>query len=594
MTVRASMLLFFLLPLLSCSSKSGPTSCVTSFDCPGDQVCGEDGWCVDPSEIDADATDQDSAEQDLTDIDATEDDQVEDIDTIENENEQTDDLPDITAPDDDTLLSDEPTGDALLTDEDALISPCGNGQPDEGEECDDGNKNNEDECRNDCTYNVCGDGSPLKAAGAALLLPLNEGSGTTVTDLSGYGNHGTINGAAWSEGRFGVGLGFSGTNSVFVPEALSLKMGAAMTVAAWVKIAAIPANYVAIIQKDGNSVRNYGLFITGADQPASQGTVLFSLTSGTPGDWRSAVSTASIVDGAWHHVMGTYDGQYMRIYIDGFEQGAVAVDVIPADTDGGVFIGNGLSGSVDDVRVYGRVLDTIEIAEISNKRIQLHLDELSGAAVLDSSGNGINGSIMGVDRAAGRYRNGLSFNGVSGQLTVPHNALLNLGTSMTISLWVKSGVVPTKWVRILGKSETSCANRNYGIWIEPTTGNILFQIEATNWLHLLSDIAVTDDLWHQVVATYDGIAARIFIDGQLHAEQAYAESPVLSAGPLTIGGGCGESPLNGSIDEVRIYNRAFSIDEIAVLPLYTAQLCDDGNTADGDGCSATCSPEPLP
>ncbi|HSA32407.1 MAG TPA: hypothetical protein P5077_01645 [bacterium] len=598
MSYRFFVRLFFLslifLLTVSCSSKSGPVSCVTSFDCPGDQVCGEEGWCVDPSETDTDTVDRDTIDHDLVDTPVT--------DTDAPDGDHTDqvgdtDQADPLSTDEDTILPDEdtsePDDDALLIDDDLLPSPCGNGLPDEGEECDDGNKNNEDNCRNDCSYNVCGDGTPLKTDGATLLLPLNEGSGTTVTDLSGKGNHGTINGAAWGEGRFGTGLGFAGINSVFVPEALSLKLGTAMTVSAWVKIATMPANYVAIIQKDGDSLRNYGLFITGSDQPASQGTVLFSLTSGTPGDWRSAVSATSIVDGAWHHVMGTYDGQHMRIYIDGFEQGAVAVDVVPADTDGGVFIGNGVNGAIDDIRVYDRVLDTVEMAEMSNKRIHIHLDELSGAAVLDSSGNGLDGTIMGVDRVAGRYRNGLSFNGVSGQMTVPHSDLLSIGASMTLSLWVRTAVIPTKWVRILGKSDSSCANRNYGIWIEPSTGNILFQIEATNWLHLLSDIAVTDEGWHQVVATYDGIAARIFIDGQLHAEQAYAEAPILSAGPLTIGGGCGEPPMNGGIDEVRIYNRALSIDEIAVLPLYTTQLCDDENTVDGDGCSATCSPEPL-
>jgi PKD repeat protein len=56
--------------------------------------------------------------------------------------------------------------------------------------------------------------SPTPAASLVAAYSFNEGSGTTVTDVSGYGNHGTITGATWTTaGKFGAALSFNGTSN---------------------------------------------------------------------------------------------------------------------------------------------------------------------------------------------------------------------------------------------------------------------------------------------------------------------------------------------------------------------------------------------
>src|SRR5262249_51552641 len=65
---------------------------------------------------------------------------------------------------------------------------------------------------------------------------LNEGTGTTVTDLSGNGNNGTISNATWTTaGKYGGALSFNGTSSVVnIPDSPSLHLTTAMTLEAWV------------------------------------------------------------------------------------------------------------------------------------------------------------------------------------------------------------------------------------------------------------------------------------------------------------------------------------------------------------------------
>lgn len=60
--------------------------------------------------------------------------------------------------DTDSAFDDESDEDAdLITDEDIVSPFCGDKNINEGEECDDGNKINTDACKNDCTFNFCGD-----------------------------------------------------------------------------------------------------------------------------------------------------------------------------------------------------------------------------------------------------------------------------------------------------------------------------------------------------------------------------------------------------------------------------------------------------
>src|SRR5882762_4851371 len=87
--------------------------------------------------------------------------------------------------------------------------------------------------------------------GLVAAYAFNEGSGTTVADISGNNNNGTITAATWTTaGKFGNALVFNGTSArVTVPNAASLQLTTGMTLEAWVFPTATPTNWRAIVDK---------------------------------------------------------------------------------------------------------------------------------------------------------------------------------------------------------------------------------------------------------------------------------------------------------------------------------------------------------
>src|SRR5262249_27114098 len=76
----------------------------------------------------------------------------------------------------------------------------------------------------------------INRTGLVAAYSFDEASGTMVTDASGYGNNGTINGATWTTaGKFGGALAFNGANNwITVNDAPALDLTRGMTLEAWV------------------------------------------------------------------------------------------------------------------------------------------------------------------------------------------------------------------------------------------------------------------------------------------------------------------------------------------------------------------------
>ena len=106
----------------------------------------------------------------------------------------------------------------------------------------------------------------------------DEGAGTTVNDLTGNGNNGTISSATWTaSGKFGKALSFNGNNSlVTIPDAAALRLTTGMTLEAWVNPAAVNTGWRDIIYK-GND--NYYL-----EASSSNGLPVIGITVGSTGD----------------------------------------------------------------------------------------------------------------------------------------------------------------------------------------------------------------------------------------------------------------------------------------------------------------------
>ena len=212
------------------------------------------------------------------------------------------------------------------------------------------------------------------AAASADILPVgtwqfNETTGVVAHDSSWRDDDGTlVNGAAWGAGRFGGAAVLDGSQSaVNIPDESVLEP-ASVTVSAWVKATA-PAPYEYILAKGGSgcSAASYGLY-TGR-----YGGIQFYVSSNQGMSFvDSPDGGTSLWNGAWHNVIGTYDGSTVRLYIDGTQVGTGAADTAPIGyglpSSNDLEVGNysgcsepGFAGSIDQVRVFDRVLSPSEV-----------------------------------------------------------------------------------------------------------------------------------------------------------------------------------------------------------------------------------------
>ena len=149
---------------------------------------------------------------------------------------------------------------------------------------------------------------------------LNEGAGIVATDSSGYGDNGTVIGpAGWFNGADGGGLKFDGgTARIVVADESQLDPANSVTVSAWVERTGSPGEYKYVVAKGGHGciAASYGLY------SGPNGGLQFYVSRGRGTVYaRSPDAGQSVWDGRWHLAVGTFDGDTIRLYVDGVQVG---------------------------------------------------------------------------------------------------------------------------------------------------------------------------------------------------------------------------------------------------------------------------------
>jgi len=221
-------------------------------------------------------------------------------------------------------------------------------------------------------------------------------------------------------------------------------------------------------------------------------------------------------------------------------------------------------------------------------------DEGSGSTAYDSAGSN-NGTIYGATRTTGVSGDALDFDGEDDYVEVPDDDSLNPVNEISISYWIynreyeQSGLY--KWASCPSEPSSPGSSRAYALWACSASGKAMFRIFASEDIYdeINTNSTLTIDRWYHVAATFNLGEARLFIDGQLDNTKTFSVSSIMNdAQPLTIGARwsyCGtdsiESDLNGLMDEVRVYNRALSADEIEQIYLYGfGPMFADANAGD--------------
>jgi hypothetical protein len=432
-----------------------------------------------------------------------------------------------------------------------------------------------------------------------LQWHLDDVAHTGAPDSSGNGRDGSFvsDKKAVADGRFGGAMasGLNGNSERVLRSADAAMKSQAFTAMTWIRATSYPGN--------GEIM---GLGPINCNTPIwsfkNQGGDLVVAAQNTT---TSTIAGGDVYDGRWHLLAATVSNGVLRTYLDGglvkndgadgagsINYGATALDLVVggdecADVTSPV--------NFDDVRYYGRVLTVGEIGFLSRSRFsepgelpvpandpgwenlvgQWHLNATTAAgAVADSSPSGNAGTKNGTF-VAGKWGNGLLHQGTSNGLTVPSSAALEPTRDLTVMAWVKGTSATANRVVLSKGAWLTCADASYDF--DTYQGGIRFEVNTIpgglQQTDPIASASIWNGQWHAVAGSYDASRLKLYLDGNLVSNKPAAAENIdygstTQSTDLRTGnsaGNCANTAWTGTIDEVRVYNRALFDDEIQYL-----------------------------
>ncbi len=404
-------------------------------------------------------------------------------------------------------------------------------------------------------------------------------------DLSVTGNNAVINGATFTQDRFGFANSavlFDGAQSGLIAPNVAATNTASESISFWIKVTALPVTGEAYVLSHGGWQERWKISLP------SHGKPVFSTKNAAGVNVDMDSDSVPLPVGVWRHVVMTHDGISNSIYINGVLKKSVAAAGALGTTTKPLGMGydpidvtNYFKGALDDVTLYSVALTATQVAAlyatqsavptIANARVASYSFNSSG---FDSSAYANHATLTNVKATTDRFGFGskaYEFNGTSSAIKASNSLPLN-SANTTISFWVKVNALPVTGEAFLLSN---------GGWQErwkislPAHGKPVFSTNNVGTGNSDMDSgdgnALPVDVWKHVVMTHDGANDKIFIDGVKKASKAVTGALKNTVQPLGIGYDPidGGSFFNGALDEVQVYN--YSLTEAEVTALYTAQ-----------------------
>jgi len=429
---------------------------------------------------------------------------------------------------------------------------------------------------------------------------------TNVTDSSGLGNNGSLLGfgatsSAIVAAKFGQALKFDGVDDrVALPATSAVGVNADdnFSISAWVKFSNTARGTIYAIGSTSSGARWF-IF----DANAVVGKIGFrsqdslGITSYVYGP------TSTNNNGKWHHVVftqaGTSPNITRTIYIDsvaGTPQTSLSWAGIASQVNsyriGTLQTGNTneilpFAGSIDDVRTYSRALSDSEIKQLYNLGLakintsQNPAGTLSSGLigwwtfdgknlinnVVDSSGAGNTGYFrMGTTGntatssaiVAGKIGQGLKFDGISDQIITGSDFINTL--PVTITAWIRPTSLRAGAPRIVDNTKTR--------FYLSSASRISFSSDGATGVISGNNVPINGK-WQFVAVTRTAAGVANFYANGVPSGTANLNSGTPTAGSIVaiggISGGATSNPFEGSMDDVRIYNRVLTAAEIKQL-----------------------------
>jgi hypothetical protein len=204
------------------------------------------------------------------------------------------------------------------------------------------------------------------------------------------------------------------------------------------------------------------------------------------------------------------------------------------------------------------------------------MDEASGGMAYDYSGNRNNGTLTNMNTTGNatsgwnstdcKFGGCLKFDGVNDKIIFGNAALTP--SAMTVSFWWKksgaAGGASTTYHHVLRYLNGAPGSNANGIYIFSAGDRALFRLTIDG---VLKDVSITGmDMtgWNYITATWNGTHSVGYLNGASVAVTPASGTLATGTTPLELGR-IADYIVNGAIDEVMIFNRSLSADEVAAL-----------------------------
>ncbi|MER6270534.1 LamG-like jellyroll fold domain-containing protein [Streptomyces sp900105755] len=445
-----------------------------------------------------------------------------------------------------------------------------------------------------------------------LSWQLDENAGAT--SVSGAGDdwpadlHGATPGGTGVAGR---SLAFDGTDDYAATDSPVLNTGKSFSVSLWAKLPGTdPGRPVVALSQGGQNHSGFEVYYSSAlggwvflrhtDDASSGGDAARAVQPAcAAGD--TACTTARL--GGWTHLVGVFDNtaHVVKLYVGGKLVGS-APFTTPWDARGGTVLGatklygtlsNYFPGSLDEVQLFDYQLTDAQVTELAAQqpvdtgrpaKLVWPLDETAEATTVTGRGQRADavlkgGTTAGTTGVSGRA---LTFDGADDYATTGRPAL-DTYQSFAVSAWVR--LPKDKEARsMIAVSQLGSVRRSFELYHSSALGGWVFTrpesdtadgalVRATQTACPANTNCAAGRFgeWNHVVGVYDADAAQLqlYVNGVLAATTPFTYR-WSADGPLTIGSGLTTSgavtsPLKGDVDDVRLYDRAVSGDEVRQL-----------------------------
>jgi hypothetical protein len=191
------------------------------------------------------------------------------------------------------------------------------------------------------------------------------------------------------------------------------------------------------------------------------------------------------------------------------------------------------------------------------------LDENQGTTAADSGPNGKDLTLTeGTSWTPGVRGSGLKFNG-QGQYAETSGPVVDTTGDYTVSAWVSLDAIPGNYATAVSQDGRRIENPFY---LQYGQGAFAFSTPGGNRARL--EVKPELGQWYHLVGVRSGDRAELYVDGKLAATTAAGVADV-STGPLSVGrakwSGQKGDFWNGSIDQVRVYDKALTGQEVTAL-----------------------------